>query len=94
MGELPADVDGGIIVRDADGKPTGNRYRYIIHVNLIDICLGIMVDNAMTLIPKPPWSDRQMKEYFDLTMKDALAHGLTSIHDADSSPRVISFFKR
>jgi len=77
MGELPTDVDGGIIVRDADGKPT-----------------GIMVDNAMTLIPKPPWSDRQMKEYFDLTMKDALAHGLTSIHDADSSPRVISFFKR
>lgn len=24
MDELPAEVDGGIIVRDANGKPTGN----------------------------------------------------------------------
>lgn len=53
-----------------------------------------MVDNAMELIPRPAQSERQMKDYFDLTMKDALAHGLTSIHDADSSPEKIEFFKK
>jgi predicted amidohydrolase YtcJ len=53
-----------------------------------------MVDNAMSLIPKPPLSEQRAREYFDLTMKDALAHGLTSIHDADSLPEAISLFKK
>ena len=53
-----------------------------------------MVDNAMLLIPKPPRSESQMQEYFDLAMKDALAYGLTSIHDADASPEMIHFIKK
>jgi predicted amidohydrolase YtcJ len=53
-----------------------------------------MVDNAMSLIPKPPWSERTQREYFNVAMKDALAHGLTSIHDADSQPESISLFKK
>lgn len=53
-----------------------------------------MVDNAMDLIPKPPRSEAIMHEYFDLTMKDGLAYGLTSIHDAMSTPEMISFFKK
>ena len=35
----------------------------------------------MDLIPTPEWSDKQMSEYFELTMKQALSYGLTSIHD-------------
>jgi hypothetical protein len=55
---------------------------------------GVFVDNAMTLIHEPPWTEQQINEYFDKAMKDALAHGLTSIHDADTSPQMISYYKR
>jgi len=48
----------------------------------------------MSLIPRPPWSERQMEDYFHITMKDALAHGLTSIHDAESFPGMIDLYKR
>ncbi|KAF8064078.1 amidohydrolase family-domain-containing protein [Lyophyllum atratum] len=77
MGDLPDKVDGGSIIRDADGRPT-----------------GIFVDNAMALIPTPEWTDERMSQFFDTTMRDALSHGLTSIHDAMSLPDQIQFFKR
>ncbi|KAE9403745.1 hypothetical protein BT96DRAFT_964408 [Gymnopus androsaceus JB14] len=76
MGELPTDVEGGLIIRDSNGDPT-----------------GVFVDNAMTLIPRPEWTDKQLAQFFDATMKSALSYGLTSIHDADSSPRMINFMK-
>ncbi|KAF8901017.1 amidohydrolase family-domain-containing protein [Gymnopilus junonius] len=77
MKDLPAKVDGGLIVRDKDGKPT-----------------GIFVDNAMSLIPIPPWTETQLSEFFDVTIKEALSFGLTSIHDADTKPKHIKFFQK
>ncbi|KDR78374.1 hypothetical protein GALMADRAFT_1317728 [Galerina marginata CBS 339.88] len=75
--DLPDSVDGGSIIRDNKGKPT-----------------GIFVDNAMNLVPIPPWSEMQMSEFFDVTMKEALSYGLTSIHDADTNPDRIKFFRK
>ncbi|KAF5376082.1 hypothetical protein D9615_007734 [Tricholomella constricta] len=77
MGDLPDKVDGGSIVRDTDGRPT-----------------GIFVDNAMALIPTPEWTEDRMTQFFETTMRDALAHGLTSIHDAMSFPDYIQFYKK
>lgn len=77
MGDIPAEVEGGLIVRDKQGSPT-----------------GVFVDNAMELIPIPDWSENDRAKFFDTTMKDALSVGLTSIHDADSSPEQIAFFKK
>lgn len=48
----------------------------------------------MTLVPIPPWSEKDMDNYFKTSMADALAHGLTSIHDADSQPEAIAYFKK
>jgi hypothetical protein len=48
----------------------------------------------MDLIPTPPWSHEKMREYFNLAMTDALAHGLTSIHDAGSTADSIEFFRK
>jgi len=76
MKPLPKTVEGGEIIRDAQGSAT-----------------GIFVDNAESLIPNPAWTTETMKRYFATTMKDALAHGLTSIHDAGSAPDQIRFFK-
>ncbi|KAF9450920.1 hypothetical protein P691DRAFT_773575 [Macrolepiota fuliginosa MF-IS2] len=55
---------------------------------------GVFVDNAVDLIPTPPWTENQMEEYFSATMKLALQFGLTSIHDADTKLPMIDFFKR
>ncbi|KAJ7584940.1 amidohydrolase 3 [Mycena floridula] len=76
-GDLPAEVEGGLIVRDSDVKPT-----------------GIFLDNAIQLIPQPPWSEDEVAEFADATMKMALAYGLTSIHDAAAEPYMIAHFKK
>ncbi|KAJ7076862.1 amidohydrolase family-domain-containing protein [Mycena belliarum] len=78
MDPLPPDskVEGGSIIRDASGKPT-----------------GIFVDNAMTLIPRPPWSPEQYVDFFDTAVAEALRYGLTSIHDAATDPDAVAFFK-
>jgi hypothetical protein len=55
---------------------------------------GVFVDNAMDLIPIPKWTEDDTAKFFDIAMKDALSVGLTSIHDADSLPEAISFFKK
>ncbi|KIK64916.1 hypothetical protein GYMLUDRAFT_220129 [Collybiopsis luxurians FD-317 M1] len=77
MGDLPTDVEGGLIIRDSNGVPT-----------------GIFVDNAMTLVPVPEWTEEQMTQFFDATMKAALSYGLTSVHDADSSTKMIEVMKK
>ncbi|KAG6370706.1 amidohydrolase 3 [Boletus reticuloceps] len=76
MGSLPNEVDGGLIIRDTSGKPT-----------------GIFVDNAMAIVPIPAPTKSQLREYFDRTVKDALAVGLTSIHDAATEPHMIEFYQ-
>ncbi|CAE6496675.1 unnamed protein product [Rhizoctonia solani] len=79
LGPLPDKVDGGEIIRDADGNPT-----------------GIFLDNAMMLVDgaKPQWTDAQRLRFFRRTVKDALAVGLTTIHDAATYVPDIEFFKR
>ena len=77
MPDLPEDVDGGLIVRDKQGNPS-----------------GIFVDNAANLIPFPEWSEETISRYYELTIKEALSYGLTSIHDADTKVNQIKFFKK
>lgn len=56
--------------------------------------IGIFVDNAMALIPKPTWTNQTLKQYFATAMKDAVSYGLTSIHDAGTYPDHIQFYKQ
>lgn len=95
MGDLPTDVEGGLIIRDSNGDPTGTHFMMHFFPSIPAYILkGVFVDNAMTLIPRPEWTDKQLAQFFDATMKSALSYGLTSIHDADSSPRMINFMKK
>ncbi|KAG2151175.1 amidohydrolase family-domain-containing protein [Suillus bovinus] len=78
MAPLPeGDINGGLIIRDKHGKPT-----------------GILVDNAIDLIPLEPFSEARAMEYFTRATSDALAVGLTSVHDAFSIPEEIQFYKK
>jgi hypothetical protein len=52
------------------------------------------MDKAMNLIPAPQWTEDQMQEYFDTTIRLALKYGLTSIHDADTNARFIAFYRK
>ncbi|KAJ3523168.1 hypothetical protein NMY22_g11566 [Coprinellus aureogranulatus] len=55
---------------------------------------GIFMDKAMNIIPAPEWSESQMHDYFNKTISLALKYGLTSIHDADTNPRFIAFYRK
>ncbi|KAF7790314.1 hypothetical protein EIP86_001268 [Pleurotus ostreatoroseus] len=79
MEPIPEEVEGGVIVRDASGQPT-----------------GVLLDNAQELAnalrPEPTYE--QLEQRFNLTVKDAVKYGLTSIHDAGFDPISLSFFRR
>lgn len=69
----------------------------LFHVLSLEIYIhleGVFVDNAMELINMPPWSEERVQEFFELTIKQALSYGLTSIHDADTKLDHIHFFKK
>ena len=79
MAPIPDEVEGGIIIRDSYGAPT-----------------GIFIDNAQELVNalRPEPSHEQLEQRFNLTVQDAVAHGLTSIHDAGFDPVSLRFFRR
>ncbi|KAF8335942.1 amidohydrolase 3 [Cantharellus anzutake] len=76
---LPSEVDGGIIVRDGLGNPTGV---------FVDNAM------ALVEAIKPEWNEEQMFEFLKTTVRDAVRFGLTSIHDASTYPFMIRFFRR
>ena len=56
----------------------------------------MLLDNAQELAnalrPEPTYE--QLEQRFNLTVKDAVKYGLTSIHDAGFDPISLSFFRR
>ncbi|KAF9513505.1 hypothetical protein BS47DRAFT_1372500 [Hydnum rufescens UP504] len=79
LGSLPEIVEGGLIVRDDVGSPT-----------------GLFIDTAMALIEsiKPAWSENEMLDFFRTAVQDGVRFGLTTIHDAETLPFMIEFFRR
>lgn len=47
----------------------------------------------MAIVPVPAPTKAQLRDYFDRTVRDAHAVGLTSIHDAATEPREIQFYQ-
>ncbi|KAG7566902.1 hypothetical protein FFLO_01403 [Filobasidium floriforme] len=80
MGTLPESVPGGKIMRHPDD----------------DTPTGVFLDNAMGLVDfvRPQWTEKQMKMYLDRTVGDAVAKGVTGIHDAFGLPEHIEFYQR
>lgn len=80
MGTLPESVPGGKIMRHPDN----------------DTPTGVFLDNAMGLVDfvRPQWTEKQMKMYLDRTVGDAVAKGVTGIHDAFGLPEHIEFYQR
>lgn len=53
------------------------------------LSIGVSADNAMNLIPAPPWTRDQMKEHLSTNVALALRHGLNNIRNADTKLVVI-----
>ena len=71
--------DGGRIVRDAQGQPT-----------------GIFIDGATALVGGvvPAADDAAIERALKLAMADAVAHGLTGVHDAGVSLDEMRVYQR
>ncbi|KAK7029444.1 hypothetical protein VNI00_014578 [Paramarasmius palmivorus] len=74
---FPEEYEGGVIMRDEDGNPT-----------------GIFQDEAQSLIKPPNLTDDDLMRRFMVTVNDALKFGVTSMHDAGSTPGPLAFFQR
>ncbi len=86
VGDDTADPDGGTIVRDANGKATG----------LLRETAQRLLDDAVADYESrmtPDEADQVMRERVFLAGQEALAHGVTSFHDAGASFETIDFFK-
>lgn len=81
IGPIPeGDPEGGHVVRDADGRPTGV---------FLDNAIREFVGKVM-----PPMTDALREEDLNVAMRDALSLGLVGIHDAGLVPEDLAFFRR
>jgi predicted amidohydrolase YtcJ len=86
VGNDTADPDGGTIVRDANGKATG------LLRETAQRLLNEAVDDFESL-QTPEEIDQIMRQRVFLAGQEAVAHGVTSFHDAGASFETIDFFK-
>ena len=93
MEPIPDEVEGGVIVRDADGNPTGT-HTYFAACIPLNRLPGVFLDNAQDLVIRPEPTHKELQKRFAATVKDAHALGLTSVHDAGFNPRSLAFFRR
>jgi predicted amidohydrolase YtcJ len=81
IGEIPLeDVDGGKVVRDAEGKPTGV---------FVDNAIRAYVTPV-----QPEKTDTERENFLRIVSDDALRLGMTGIHDAGLLPVEVEFFRR
>nr|ODN86000.1 amidohydrolase [Cryptococcus depauperatus CBS 7841] len=77
LGDLP-DVDGGEVIRDSSGKPTGI---------FIDNARKLLSEI------QPPWTDLDRERFLKIMARDALSKGLTGVHDAQGFESDQPFWK-
>lgn len=72
------DPEGGRIIRDADGVPTG-------------VLIDAAADTALSRVPK--WSPREHREALLTAVELISSHGLTGVHDAGAGLDSIAVFE-
>jgi hypothetical protein len=77
--ELPDHIPGGIILRDAQGEPTG-------------VFLDTAYEWIMARLPRP--TDKDRAEYLHNAANALLEKGVTGVHDAAASLEAVAFYKR
>lgn len=93
---FPDSVEGGVIVRDNSGNPTGLfSFLYFLKSQIHPPKpAGTFLDNAQELLKQSELTENDLLRRFKVTVRDAHRYGLTSIHDAGLDPVSLAFFKR
>ena len=81
------DPDGGKILRDQDGNPTG-----LMNERAQSLVGGALARDRATRTPAQIEAD--LRTVIELASREALAKGLTSVHDAGSPPSTIEVMKQ
>lgn len=76
--EKTPDPEGGLIVRDAFGKPTG-------------VFIDNAIDLVTKHVNNP--SQQELEQYLDIAMNEALSRGVTSFHDAGASRKELDLYQ-
>ncbi|WVQ97496.1 hypothetical protein IAU59_004610 [Kwoniella sp. CBS 9459] len=79
MMDVVPDIEGGQVVRDASGDPTG-----IFIDNAIELVTAV----------QPIRSDEDKERYLNIMIRDALSKGLTGVHDAQLLLKDLPFWKK
>ncbi|KAF9071018.1 amidohydrolase family-domain-containing protein [Rhodocollybia butyracea] len=93
---FPEEVEGGVIIRDASGNPTGTLGPVSFGVIVLLTTshdTGMLLDNAQELVKQPKLLENDLAKRFNSTIQEAVKYGLTSIHDAGLDPISLKFFK-
>ncbi|WVR04266.1 hypothetical protein IAU60_001266 [Kwoniella sp. DSM 27419] len=78
LGDIP-DVDGGQVVRDGEGRPTG-----VFIDNAINLLKRV----------RPAYTDADKERYLQIMLQDGLSKGLTGVHDAQCFSRDVPFWRK
>lgn len=54
---------------------------------------GVFLDNAQDLVAQPELTESDLKKRFTIAAEDALAAGLTKVHDAGFHPSSLALFR-
>ncbi|GAA97156.1 uncharacterized protein L969DRAFT_42432 [Mixia osmundae IAM 14324] len=76
---LPDQIDGGLIVRDETGRPTGV---------FLDAAMDFVVNRL------PSWTDAQMEQYLHSAASRLLGFGIVGVHDAAVTLPILAMYKR
>jgi predicted amidohydrolase YtcJ len=90
----PDSYPGGTIVKNSQGQANGCLFVLLCIDCDTELALGVFLDNAQALIRRQQWTRKDMQTRFDITVRDALANGLTSVHDMMLWPPWADFFQR
>lgn len=94
IGPLPGDIDGGEIVRDEQGRPTGvflDAAMDYVSALLLHCCLPLLTLRIVERLPQ--WTDTQRQHFLDIASRDLLAQGVVGVHDAAISRQTASFYR-
>lgn len=78
-GKLPKEVEGGLILKDQDGKPTGI---------FIDNAMNLIID------VQPRLSLEEKEQYLSDSIEELLSFGITNVGDAALEPETYQILKK
>ncbi len=83
---LPEEVEGGVIIRDASGKPTGDVHPPLYLIRIQKRVPGVFLDNAQFLVTVSPPTYKDLEKRFQLVVDDYPPKGSVRLAEKEKLP--------